>query len=90
MFETIGLLCRFPFFVLGITLLSISIIPFWGLVFILHVIGLPFVYMGSAFKNDKSGWEHKVKDFNEVCSSEFFAKPYRVCYNWFIKKDHRG
>lgn len=86
MFEAFGVLLRFPFFLAGITLLSIFIIPLWVLGFIIQIVGLPFVFISSAFTNDKSRWEYKVKDLQEMFTSEFFAKPYRACYNWLVGK----
>ena len=83
MFEFFAIILRLPFFLLGVSLWTLAVVPLWLLVTSFGLLRLPFVFISAAWDNNKSTWEYETSEFAKSIGPEFFINPYRQLFQWF-------
>jgi hypothetical protein len=81
MLESIAIIIRLPFFIIGFILYIILWPPFW----LFGVITLPFRFIGAALSNE-------INHFRYVTKSEYswskISKAYDDLFRWLMGKGH--
>jgi hypothetical protein len=77
--KEIFFLIRLPFFLLGLTAVTVFVMPFMLLFFIWGMVKLPFVFISCAFANDTYPFrDHKREYFDP----SVYAEPYTGLWRW--------
>jgi len=83
-FYAVGFLLRLPLFLLGVTLVTLIVIPLALLGSLLSIILIPFVFLRAAFHNDKAIFANHV---NQIFKWFSFARDaYKDLKEWLYKK----
>ena len=80
----VGVLLRFPFFVVGIIFWTLFIFMVYAIGSIASIILIPFKFIEAAWKNDTSILESWIKD---ELNWRGFSKGHRDLYAWWLKEN---
>lgn len=81
MLESLAIIIRLPFFILGFVLYTILWPPFW----LFYVVTLPFRFIGAALQNEITHFTYEIK--SELSWTKI-SKGYDDLFRWLTGKGH--